>query len=433
MIRKIVVAIFLALLLIVGTHLAISAWAKPRLERLEAIWREEVFHGEMPTVAYPVRQTDAAARRVEQLAAEMGIQFRSADGSPVTDGAELELEPSLVTAGNDYLRLVVRSEGFEVGPLPTEAEAILDRLEPTVEAVVETVLKQTPRWGLDVERGLEMAEVDYSAHRALHKLLVLSSWSALARGDEPVARRRADAAANLRRAIEPDPVLIAALIVPSEVAIEVPLQLRLCPAREVEVTLDPDLRELYRRSLHGEAWGVFQSISQSEEIAEAGWPISLLAGELSRAALIHFAEAVESGASALEDTPWQRFDAAAHFKEHSEAIPSWNSIARVPHVNGYGGWDVAVRTELSRELLGLVRSERGRPGPDDPSGVTAEETIRSEVDPALSWHAARSGGVTLFSLRDAEGERVLLDDVGEQARGLLTAYRVDVGRCAIDS
>ena len=440
------IAVGLALILILGTHLALTAWADSRLEQLEEIWRSEVFRGLPPTEAFPPRETNEPAREVERLAAELGILFESAESvaslesatvagsaappAAVSEGGS-DPQGDLVRAGEEFLARAGVAESFDVGPFPVAASEAIARLAPTLDSLTEVLFEEDARWGLNVERGVEMSEIDYSAHLALHRVLVLSSWQALAAGDDDRARRRLDAARRLRDAIESEPILIAALVFPREVAREIPLRLRVCPGPEGAGRLaeELDLPTFYRRILRGEAWSVLRSMSRAKALSEAAWPISVLGGALSRAGLVHYAEAVESGARALEGASWQRFDADRFFEERRAEIPSWSSFSRVVFVNGYGGWATAVRTQLSLELLELVDTERQAWGGGDARSGPIGETVASSVDPTLSWAVQRSGDRTTFDLRDQSGESVSFDPSAPQLPDLLTRFELDLTRC----
>lgn len=350
----------LATLLLVATALGSYYWLWPTPAAIERQWIEHA--GFDPRIAYPSRDTDEAAGRIEASVARLGFQIdpsrpvwrRSPEGARDRFAA---IRPEL----QGYVRAIRRSEP-EIGPPPHDLSAFLREVEPILGEIAGVLVasETPPRWELRLDRSPEDRVPNWLDHLSLHSLLLASAAEAEHRGRDRDSRRWLEAAWRLRETLDDDPTLLAQLVALAELHDELAF-LRaipgLLPDREHRLAPIP-MRQRMITAMRLETWSLPSSLRQFP--AEDFFPLdhperppAILARLQARRGAAAIVAGVHRFADHLESAEHTPTEVVAAVSEQLERIPRWNVIAWTfwPSPISFGEvWRKAARVELNLEL-----------------------------------------------------------------------------------
>jgi hypothetical protein len=152
-----------------GTALVSFYWLWPTPARIERQWIEEA--GFDPRVAYPDREANDAAHRLEELIAPLGLEI-SAAPRPIW-ARSFESDENRYSAvrseAKDYVRALRRIEPALSAPPAVLADFLRD-IEPTLGQVAEVLGgDEPPRWEVRVDRLPDTSRVPRARPAALRR------------------------------------------------------------------------------------------------------------------------------------------------------------------------------------------------------------------------------------------------------------------------
>jgi hypothetical protein len=189
-----------------------NALAARRERAAEREWEKAFGSHAFLVRKYTVAETNASARRVEELARELGVNLELRTG-PIDWKASTFPEAERA-ARWDYLRAELgRSAGLVMPPPPAVAEALASRRAPlsTFEEFLSSA--PTPRWACDPSGHRDdWPHLPLTAHVQLQRLLVADALAFASKGESAAAARALEAAWALNGSAVARPEVTAQII-----------------------------------------------------------------------------------------------------------------------------------------------------------------------------------------------------------------------------
>lgn len=345
-------------LLIAGVTTASFFVVGPSEASVEARWVRAA--GFSPLAAYPPRDRNAVALRLEALAAQLGMEIADEGRTQLTNAARArwdELKPEI----RAYFA-ALRVPSPALAPPPAALEAFLDDAEPILREVRETLhAADPPRWQLHLERGMDNEIPNLLVHLYLHRLLVVVAGESARAGDWEASVVWLTAADRMRAAIAEDPLVMQQLLAIGELGSELTLlrALERPPAwRDRLAAIDP--RAPMERALRVDGWVLaYATRTRQLERKIKTFPGGHL---LLRVMAPHFNaqlfDSVEGAIAKLRQSDLRGFDGERFNREQLDRIPRWNTIARRLLPNYLDSPARAARSRLDVELTEQVIAAR---------------------------------------------------------------------------
>ncbi len=365
-------------------------WFWPTPASIERRWRAQA--GFDPLVVYPHREANAAARRIEELAAPLGIAIAPDDAQQRARPSEEAVTRFAATqeALKEHLYGLRRPAPALVAP-PPEVASLLAEVEPVLaEVVVLLGDAEPPRWELELDRGLDITLPNLLGHLALHRLLVATAAEAARRGEGDQARQRLDASWRLREGLSAAPLILAQLVAHLELGND----LALLRAFEGELPgwrqrlEPPPLREQTATALRLESWMFVRGLRTGRlesEIVE-GRVARFLFGPFARHGVAEYVDFIEHALARLQTEDLRSFDNDRFFEEEESRIPRWNLVARLVVPNFLDSWVKAARVELDLELTRRVVEVRELVRARDAATLESLRGEHPSVVDGIRWH-----------------------------------------------
>lgn len=341
------------LLLLVSLFVA-WLWLWPTSRQIERRWLERA--GFDPRVVYPDRLADDTARRLEELAASLGLRLALQEAPGRAQPSE-QARTSFASR-RDALREFVHGQRRTdpgLSPPSPEVVSLVSGSEPVLSEIVDLLeASDPPRWEVDLSAGFDAALPSFIDHLALHHLLVAGAGEAARQGDPSRAESWLDASWRLRSGIAEDPRLIPQLIAMAQLEDELAL-LRALPdplPRWRERLAGMPLRDRTEVALRLESWLLVQALRDgwlAEELDQ-----QRIVQHLSRP-LLHRGVAgqddfIDRCVIRLRSEDLRTFDNERFYEQEVARIPRWNVIARLLAPNYLESWVKAAHAELGVDL-----------------------------------------------------------------------------------
>jgi hypothetical protein len=400
-------AAVLAGIVLVAAWLTVGSLAGGRQQRAAEVAWAESFPGEGdPLSRFPKAAANASARRVEELAARLGI-----DAVPPNVG-RIQPEPADAMAIERMLTPILRAVGSQrtkeddVPPAMPEAVTTALQAQAAVLEALETHLlgAPVPEWERDL--GLDRPLPRLSALRQLHSLLLARALVAAGRSDAGAAGRALAAADRLVTGLRGRPELICQIIAMSFDGFHHAV-LRSAAAALAGTGRGPtahDYRQSVLTALRLDAWRLGQVIPRAGLGALEGGPWSSegrLVATVTRPFVrpyfrycaADYSQRVRRMALTLRATPPCALGELRLSHEPWRQIPRWNVLGRSGMPDLMRVWFTVGHLEREAELTRRVLELQ--------SGAAAEGDHPSDVCPGLVWrYQAAPGGVLITVARE---------------------------------
>lgn len=290
---------------------------------------------------FPKRATSADALRLAELAKPLGIDFgrRSSATSPADEAIK-----TFVAAESQ--RAVAA-----IGAPPEAVVAHMTRHAGAIDAVRDHLRgSRDLAWAVDVEQPWDAPQPVLPAHLQTARLLVARAL-VRARNGDPGAWDDLHAASTLDRSLQSRPDVVSqviALAIAQQVnaaAWKLPLPAPAWLAEDSAV----DRRRLLLRGLQYDTWTMWRFARDN------GWPRPYV-----RASLANLVRHERKTALDVSRVTACGFDSKAYGERRAEAIPRWNTLARIASVSL--PWSRVLRYEAEREATAnALRVRAGQP------------------------------------------------------------------------
>lgn len=349
--------------------------------------------------ALPRHKTDAAARKIEEIAATMGMVNKDAGGNTTY--------PSLPAALTNYHMAELDKPSAAIAPPTPEVSALLAERAQGMDSLRQALAAGTvPLWESDPDKLYAAPIPPVLLQINLTRLLTADALAALSAGDAGRALADAEAGWTLTQSLEDRPELIARYVSMAETRMWMALLRKVPAAPEVwrERLKGRQPRERLIRSLRFEAvMAVMMARKGGAELTQvgvlSGGFVDTLSVPLMRFWLFDAAGRTLDLVDALErQEPCSGpYDAVS--KQVEESIPRWSLLARIAMPNLSDGWMRAERYALDAELTQKVlqlKAGRGGDGawPPVPAGFEAC------FCPKAKWVASVQDGALTVSLEN---------------------------------
>lgn len=337
---------------VLAAILGLYCW--PTIESLEERWKEKA--GFDPLVAYPGKEPNEAARRVEELAARLGFMIAPTWDTNASKPSEEERARYGEVKGalSDF---VFDLYGIEpvLGPPSAELESFLLESEAIL-LEISVLLREgeAPRWHSLVNEGFEGKGPNVLGRLNLHKLLIVMTAEAARRGDHQQSLEWMEAAWSLSLSGAEEPTMLPQLGALAEFrgnmailrALDQPL-----PAWALRLEV-PAWRHRMERAYRLESWTLIRSFKLGQlEAGLQGSPLAnFLARPIVRHGLVGHMDFVESFLARVRSDKILEMDHDEVFEEETARIPHWNFFARLVVPTFADSMGKAARLELSIEL-----------------------------------------------------------------------------------
>ena len=201
-------ALAIAVLLPVGLCLTASVVAWLEARAVERRWARDVVSFDDVLARHPEMPANAAARRLQELAAKLDV-----DLEPRRHGRVSRHAPPIKAALSEYMESERASEAGVPGPAPDSVVAWLAAHDVELRAVVDALADgETPAWEVATSRGHERPIPNMLGVVTLQKLLAAAAMDAARGGRDDEALRIVHAAWALNASLREHPELISSLI-----------------------------------------------------------------------------------------------------------------------------------------------------------------------------------------------------------------------------
>jgi hypothetical protein len=403
--------------LLVLTWVILAGLAALATRRAERAWAAAWLSLDDFERRFPAVSTNADARRLEELAACVGVDFaRRTEGEPprAAGGCAGELaapfgrHKAVRGALAQHQREQLARVDDRLDPPPPDVAAWLAAQRANLAAVRDHLRASEPRWRLDVSLGYQAPVPSLLAVLNLQRALNAAAGEAQRQGRPDEAAAFFDASLALDAALADRPDLISQLISGAAACLQAGLLRRLDPPPLCRAARlgEHDRWRSFLTAIEGEGWVRLHGepaggLTPAQEASAArrfglavGSPFVRLsvAGVSERLAAAVGALAVQD---ACADPP------PAVTADPEELFPRWNTLARVawPHLADASRRIARVRLDI--ELAGQVvalREARARDGRWPSTG----EGLPSALCPGERWlvRALPDGGLELSFSRD---------------------------------
>lgn len=388
--KRVLAGLAVAVGLIALTWVILGGLAALATRRAERAWAAAWLSMDDFERRFPAVETNADARRLEELAACVAIDFaRRTEGEPprqpagcagaVADpvgrykavrGAVAEYQNSLLARRDDRLE-----------PPPSEVAAWLAAQGANLAAVRDHLRASAPRWRVDVSLGYQAPLPNLLAVLNLQRVLITAAGEAQRQGRPDEAAAFLDASLALDAAFADRPELISQLVSAAAARLQAGLLRRLDPpppGRAARLAARDRWRSFLTAvegegwaHLHGEPGGALPPAQEQSTARRLGLTVGAPFVRLSVAGVSErLAEAV--GALAPQDACAE--PPAAVTADPEALFPRWNTLARVAWPNLTNASRRIARLRLDIELSGhaaALREARRRDGrwPDTGEGI----------------------------------------------------------------
>lgn len=361
----------------------------PTAESLEQRWKEK--NGFDPLVAYPKREANEAARRIEELAAPLGIEI-APQGAANRARASKQQRARLMEVRRELSEFLLAPR--QVEPVLTSPPPGLDAYLTESEAALREVSRQlregeAPLWDQDVNEGIERTFPNFLGHRRLHRLLVAMTAVAATRGDREQSLEWLEASWRLSHSLAADPSFIPQLIFLAEMrtnlavlrAIDFPLE---DWGQRVDIGPWSEGMELAFRL---ETWSFVHGLrlGQFEETSKGGLISDLLTRWRARHGMKGLMEFTDRVLERAKSEDLLEVDYDRLFEEEEARIPRWNVVARMLVPNFFDALARPARLELSTELTRRVIEMRDLLRTGNSEAIAALEGSHPSVREGISW------------------------------------------------
>lgn len=344
--------------------------AQKKEKEANAVWAKAGLPLEGFLASYPERGETPQEMAIDRTARKLGISLAKIDeGSPSPEALEWK---AISPAVGDYGKAELEKATSLAGAPPAEVAAYLSQKAEALQELRNQLKVTTPSWRMEYSKGAAAPIPNLLGNIELTRLLVASSLTAHAAGNESLALADLDAAWRLTEGLEKRPDLICQLVT---LAMR---KMAIATLRKLDGA-DP----VWDSRLSG--WDAYKGLATSYQFEAACFPVFLvnwkisgagewdswlgqlpgkpylrLCGADSQLVLLKMLETLRASNPCADDTVTQK---ATGFKESD--VPWWNIIGRIALPNLTNSWQRVkyydIQAELTRKVLAIKRA-RGADG-----------------------------------------------------------------------
>ena len=186
-----------------------SSWARGRVREVRARWAADGVSFEELAARYPDEPTNAAAHRVEALAAKLGINMVPKTQPPLKQVGNYSVKTDVA----EYLERELSSELGVARPAPRGVFDFIDAHAAELDGLVAVLTEgDGPRWVHESNYGWDAHIANLHGHVTLQKLLAAVALHRAASGRGDDALRVLDASWTLNQSLRERPELYSRLI-----------------------------------------------------------------------------------------------------------------------------------------------------------------------------------------------------------------------------
>ncbi|MCH9649087.1 MAG: hypothetical protein K0U98_12685 [Deltaproteobacteria bacterium] len=371
--------------------LVAASWLlyRPTVESLEQHWKAQA--GFDPLIAYPKREINDAARRIEELVAPLGIEIapQGVAGRARVSKQQAAKLREVREELDSFLRGLRQTEPV-LSPPPPGLETFLTESEPTLMEVSRQLREgEVPLWDQDVNAGIRKVLPNFLGHLWLQKFLVAMTAEAARRGEREQSLEWLEASWRLSQSLGGDPAMIPQLIFLAE------MRANLAVLRAIDLPLGDWHHRLsigpwckgMEAAFRLESWSFIRGLrlGQFEEDSNGG----VISNLLIRLRTRHGAK----GLMDLNDRLFERvksenileMDYDGVFEEEEAKIPRWNILARMFVPNYFDALAKPARLALSTDLTRRILEMRSLLRAGDLEAIADLQGSHPSVRKGVSW------------------------------------------------
>ena len=398
--KRVLAGLAVAAGLIALTWVIFAGLAVLATRRVERAWAAAWLSMDDFERRFPAVETNADARRLEDLAACVGIDFaRRTEGEPPRQPAGCAAEvpdpvgqlTAVKSALAEHQIAQLSRPDDRLDPPPPEVVAWLAAQHANLAAVRNHLRASEPRWRVDVGLGYQAPLPNLLAVLNLQRVLITAAGEAQRQGRPDEAAAFLDASLALDAALADRPELISQLVSAAAARLQAGLLRRLDPpppGRAARLAAHDRWRS-FLTAIEGEGWvhlhGEPAGALPPEQEVSAARRFGLTVGRpLVRLSVAGVSERLAGAVGALAVQDACADPPAAVTADPEQLFPRWNTLARVawPHLADASRRIARVRldVELSGQVVAL-REARARDGRWPSTG----EGLPSALCPGERW------------------------------------------------
>jgi hypothetical protein len=396
----------------VGLYVLLTAAASFKSAGVKRRWagalgtREQIFE------RYPAADADAAARELQRLSAEVGIDIspRTDDDAPHPDSDGIAAFRRAGRPMAEYRKVVLERPYRGAHPPPPLVAGFLETRADELAAVRRHLIESgVPRWEMHLERGAQAPIPNLLGHINLQKLLITDALAAVAQGDRARALSDLDAAWSLTMSLADSPILISQMIAVADVRLVAGAlrQIDDVPVGWRDRLSQHDLRRSVTTALKYEGWYWTQLDDPGDLTSLTGVASKLVRSVVAPYVRYCLADISDEYRKRLANLERLRaicdYDLAARGADLNVPVPRWNLIAGIMTPTLDGTLRRLARVELDLELtsklieLDLARRENGGEWPPVLPGI--QDSVACPRD-GWVYEVSPAGAMTLAFNRE---------------------------------
>ncbi|MCP4902513.1 MAG: hypothetical protein GY906_36580 [bacterium] len=344
---------------------------------------------------FPPRVANESARRLEELAAPLGIQLtpRGVDDRVTTEQSSIDSFDGIKDMVQEHCSRIAGADHVLEENLSADLESFLTSNTDALDSVVQHLLnEETPMWEQDVRLAESAPSPNFLGQIYLTRLLVVRSSLLVRQGHPAEAEEALEAAWNLQRAAAQRPETISQLIGVAEARF-IAGGVRNHPKLTAEWSdrlLEHDYRESILDAFHFEAW-TFCEITHDGDPFGGNALVRVISKPYLRNQAVLNAEAIRSAIESLPGTALAGYDPGEAYAVALENIPE-GIVARIALPDVWSFWNRVCRSMLDLELSATALELRRAAASEGLSAWTqlpAEQASR--LFPSVTWRFTLAG------------------------------------------
>ncbi|MCH9649088.1 MAG: hypothetical protein K0U98_12690 [Deltaproteobacteria bacterium] len=382
--------------LLIATVWSVSVFAAilwlycwPTIGSIEAQWKEKA--GFDPLVAFPGKEPNEAARRVEDLSTQLGLTIAPTWDTKASNPSEqARARYGEVREGLSGFYFDLYGVEPVLAPLSPELESFLVDSEAALFEISALLREgEAPQWHSLVNEGFEGNGYNILGHLNLHKLLIVMSARAARRADTQECLEWLEAAWSLSLSVAEEPTTLPQLAALAAFrgnmailrALDSPL-----PGWALKLEVPPWQRRM-AAAYRLESWTLIRSfeLGQLEKVLDGSRFANFLARPVVRHGLVGHIDFVERFLARARSGKVLEMDHEEVFEEETARIPRWNFYARLFVPIFADSMGKAARLELSTDLTRRVVEVRELLRADKIEILSGLQGSHPSVLEGISW------------------------------------------------
>ena len=431
--KKMFVAVAVAALGIVATHLLFQVTASKKNAEVIAAWDGDLGSWDDVMQRYPSRAANGAAKELEQIAATLGVAMatRGVIDAPGPDGGPSAPDDDYATrtkmrvmpgdeakAAFDTMKKPVfewvdrelRRVGGEIEPMPAEGNAYFEENAPIFSAFRrELLLGEAPEWEMQLEKLFAAPIPNLLGQITMQRLLAAEALRHERGGRHGLALETVEAAWRLNGALRDSPILISQLIAAANARYVAATLRRFdhVPADWVSRLAEHDVREGMIVALKFEGW-IWPHASERHLLSAHGtdeWTSRLVGRIAAPVMRLGLAEMSANWQAEVGSLPPDAESCGEGASAFDVEISWWNYIGKIAVPNLSNALDradrAAVDLELTRKWIALDAARRRNAG-EWPEDLPFPETLDACPEERLVYEVSGDGAATLAVAREID-------------------------------